>query len=270
SSGSAVDEQLPGFAHTNAAITCTVIGGSFRSGVTMTSSGHISGTIGDDGHWGVTIEVTCAVPAATGVIIGAPNPAGYQDYFDFRFIDIRGCCQRPGDGSQNWDWYQVGWGQLLSTFNSNTSCQLPLNATQWNNWFQSVNKPPGAWIFFADKEEDYFGSGCVSTTGGSGAGDAGMLVAQKWCEILDAWPSQNFAMPAGDAKFWFDENRVYCATNVSGSGPGSEWALIDPSTGVPPSTAPAMGDYWGGPVVGGFYLITAWDGTNVTLGAKKF
>jgi len=269
-SATPVDIQItPNFPHTKAAVTYTVIGGSFPPGVSMDAGGHITGPIGDDGHYGVTIEASCGIAAASGVILGGPKPAGYQDYFDFRFADMRGCCQRPGDGSQTWEWYQLGWGQSLSTFNSNTGCGLPLNATQWNNWFQAINKPAGAWIFYADKG-DYFGSGCVSSTGLSGAGDAGNVVAQKWAEILDLWPSQNFAMPAGDAKFWFDETRVCCATNVSGSGVGSVWALIDSLTGVAPVFIIGPDDYWGGPCVGGFYQIAGWDGTNVTLGAKKF
>jgi hypothetical protein len=104
----------------------------------------------------------------------------------------------------------------------------------------------------------------------SGAGDTNKIVAQKWAEILEPWSSQNFARPGGNDKFSYDESRVYCATNVSGSGPGSVWSLLDPVTGLAPTTTPEVDDIWGGPSVDGFYLLSGWDGTNVTLGAKQF
>ncbi len=255
-----------------AATGYAIVGGSLPSGVSLdTTTGAITGTIGDDGHYGVTIQITGATTAATGAVLGAPNPAGYQNFFDFMFTDVRGCCYEPIDnpGFKQWAWYQVGWGQDVVTFNSNTSCQLPLNSTQWNNWFQSVNKPAGAWIFHADQRQDYFAAGCVSSSSGSGAGDSANIVAQKWAEIVERWPSQNFAKPAGDMKFWHDETRVYCATNVSGSGAGSTWSLLDPNTVTAPATI-ELDDIWGGPSVGGFYSIAAYSAGVVTLGAKQF
>jgi hypothetical protein len=255
-----------------AATGYAIVGGSLPPGVSLdTTTGAITGTVGDDGHYGVTILITGATIAATSTVLGAPNPAGYQNFFDFMFTDVRGCCYEPIDnpGFKQWAWYQVGWGQDVVTFNSNTSCQLPLNSTQWNNWFQSVNKPAGAWIFYADQRQDYFPAGCMSSSSGSGAGDSANIVAQKWAEIVERWPSQNFAKPAGDMKFWYDETRVYCATNVSGTGAGSTWSLIDPHTVLAPVTV-EPGDIWGGPSVGGFYAIAAYSGGVVTLGAKQF
>jgi len=268
-SGATVDIQVSGFSHTDATPTFSIIGGSFPPGVSMDGSGHITGIIGDDGHYGVTIEITCGVAAATGAIIGAPKPAGYQNVFDFLFTDVRGCCYEPLDnpGFKQWVWYQVGWGQDVVSFNSNTGCHLPLNSTHWNNWWDAVNKPPGAWVFYADTRQDYFPIGCASTESGSGAGDASYLVAQKWAEVIEKWPSQNFAKPAGDMKFWYDEFRVYCATNVSGSGAGSTWSLIDPNTLLAPVTLESV-DIWGGPGVGGFYASAAYSAGVVTLGAK--
>jgi len=267
--GTVIDQQIAGFNHTDAAITCTVIGGSFPSGITMTSDGHITGTIGDDGTWGVTIEVTCGVAAYTGAILGAPKPAGYIDYFDFRFQHWLGCCYHPPAEPELsvWSWYQQGWGMWVSAFNTANGCGLPLNSTQWTNVFQSVNKPIGAFLFYNDKRIDYCGTACPSDN--CGTLDADALWGCKYAEILETWPSQNFAMPAGDAKFWFDENQVYCATNLSGSGAGSTWSLIDPRT----SAAPADGTIdltklWGGPVVGGFYSLTSYSAGVVTLNAK--
>jgi len=269
--GNVIDIQMTGFAHTDAAITCTKIGGNFPSGVSMTSAGHVTGTVGDDGKWGVTIDVTCGVAACNGEMLGAPNSPGQIDFFDFRFQNWAGCCFRPGDGSQNWAWYLQGWGTSVIAFNNATGCHLPLNATQWTNWFQSVNKPIGAFLFYNDLRNDYFGSGCHSTADGaiSGSMDGGALWGCKYAEILEQWPSQNFAMPAGDAKFWFDESFVHCATHISGSGAGSTWNLIDQRTGSPPTTFDTT-KIWGGPVVGGFYNITSYSAGVVTLGSKAF
>jgi hypothetical protein len=205
-----------------------------------------------------------------GSILGAPKPAGYQNAFDFRFTDIRGCCNHPSLGENQWDWYPYGYGMFVDDFNALAGTQLPRNATQWNNYFMAANKPAGAWIVYAD-HADYFPGDCINsdTDAHSGAGDTAKIVACKYAEILEQWQSQNFAMPAGDAKFWYDETKVACATNVSGSGEGSVWALIDPATGVAPLW-PSADQIVGGPVVDGFYEIGSWDGTNVTLGAKAF
>jgi len=251
----------------------SIIGGALAPGLSFDSTnGRISGTAAADGHWGVTIQVTGAVPAATGGVLGAPKPAGYQNFFDFNFQDILGCCFRPVDnpGFQTWSWYQHGWGMNVVTFNSNSGCQLPLNATQWTNYFQSVNKPQGAWIFYNDRRTDYFGLGCVSSEGVSGAGDSQALWACKYAESLEHWPSQNFAMPAGDAKFWFDEDFVFCAVNASGSGEGSTWTLTNPITGLAPDDSTDFSGLWGGPVVGGFYNIAGYSAGTLTLGAKIY
>jgi hypothetical protein len=204
-----------------------------------------------------------------GSIIGAPKPAGYQNPFIFTFTDVRGCCNKPGDGSTTWVWYPYGTGIYIDDFNTLAGTQIPRNATQVNNYFMAVDKPVWAWIKFADKN-NYFPPDCINSDNTpSGAGDTSKIVACKFCEILELWPSQNFYGPAGDMKFWYDETKVACATNVSGSGEGSVWALIDPRTGSAP-TWPDPDLIVGGPVVGGFYATGSWDGTNITLGAKQF
>jgi len=202
-----------------------------------------------------------------GSILGAPKPAGYQDFFDFSFQDVQGCCYTdPETESKSWDWYQVGWGMNVSTFNTATGCQLPLNSTQWNNWLEAVNKPIGAWIFYADLGQ-YVGDGCAGLTSSS-AGDSSSLIACKYAEALEAWNSQNFALPAGDMKYWFDETKVYCATNTSGTGEGSNWALIDPVTGTAPPDSIDFSGLWGGPIVGGFYSGNLYVSGIITLGTK--
>jgi hypothetical protein len=85
-SGTAIDIQIPNpFGH------CAVTSRS-RSWAAPCpwcqhdhGTGHITGTVGDDGHYGITVEITGACAAATGDILGSPNPAGYQNYFDFAF-----------------------------------------------------------------------------------------------------------------------------------------------------------------------------------------
>ncbi len=204
-----------------------------------------------------------------GSILGAPKPAGYQNFFNFGYIDVAGCCQiDPESGSKNWDWYQVGWGMNVSTFNVASGCLLPLNATQWNNYLEAVNKPIGAWMFYADQGQ-YVGAGCAGLSSSS-AGDSAYLVACKSAECLEQWDSQNFALPAGDIKFWFDETKVFCATNIAGTGAGSTWSLTDPVTGNAPPDDTDFSGVWGGPVAGGFYDVTSYSGGTLTLGSKMF
>ncbi|HXT10392.1 MAG TPA: Ig domain-containing protein [Candidatus Angelobacter sp.] len=250
-----------------------ITGGMLPPGASFdTTTGLVTGTATAAGHYGITVQVTGAAPAATGAVLGAPKPAGYQNFFDFNYLDILGCCYLPPDnpGFQTWSWYQNGWGMDVSTFNTNSGCQLPQNATQWSNYFQSVNKPQGAWLFYNDTGQNYFGADCVSSEGGSGAGDADALWACKYAECLEQWNSQNFARPAGDDKFAFDETQVFCATNVSGSGTGSTWSLTNPITGSAPPDATDFSGIWGGPVVGGFYNITSYSAGTLTLGTKVY
>jgi hypothetical protein len=271
-SGSVIDLQVtPGFGYTDAAVTYSVIGGEFPPGVSMDGSGHITGTMGDDGHYGVTIEATCGVAAATGEVIGAPLPAGHQNFFDFRFRDLRACCfHNEETGSVTFEWFEYGSGGKVSQFNTDYGCQIPLNATHWTNRYEGMNKPTGAFLMYADPDS-YYPNSCIPSNLAPGLyrGD-GNFWSCKYAEILDPWYSQNFARPAGDDKFLWDETRVVCATNVSGTGEGSVWALTDPITGLPPAAGPEPDDFWGGPSIGGFYFIAGWDGTNVTLGAKHY
>src|SRR6185437_4186768 len=104
----------------------------------------------------------------------------------------------------------------------------------------------------------------------SAAGDAHALWACKYAEALEQWPSQNFAMPAGDAKFWFDENQVFCAVNSSGAGEGSIWTLTNSTTGLAPDDGTDFSGIWGGPVVNGFYNVAGYSAGTLTLGTKVY
>ncbi len=83
------------------------------------------------------------------------------------------------------------------------------------------------------------------------------------------WESQNFARPGGADKFSFDETKVYCAANASGSGQGSTWNITDYQTNIPPDGTDFSG-IWGGPVVDGFYNVASYSGGILTLGAKVY
>lgn len=209
---------------------------------------------------------TADTRVATGAIKGAPNPAGYQNYFDSTYNDWAGCCYTDlGSGKHIWSWYQVGWGMDVATFNTASGAQLPLNATQWSNYFQMINKPAGAFLFYNDPRQDYWAIGCHSSDDApSGVLDGGALWGGKWVEIADTWPSENLAMPAGDAKFWFDETRVYCATVVD----STHVTLTNTLDGTTPPNGTDFSGIWGGSVVGGFYNVTSYASGTLTLGSK--
>jgi hypothetical protein len=209
---------------------------------------------------------TADTRVATGDIIGAPLPAGYQSSFNFAYEDWTGCCDVPGDGSRNWAWYQLGWGMTVGTFNNAASCSLPLNCTQWTNYFQAVNKPQGASLIYNEPGTAFYPGDCVSSSAPSGTLDGGKLWGYKYAEILDAWPSQNFARPAGDEKFAFDETRVYCATIVD----AMHFTLTDPLTGLAPADGTDFSGIWGGAVASGFYSGNTYSGGTITLGTKVY
>jgi hypothetical protein len=269
-----------GYAISNSgSLTYSVVGGSFPSGVSFdTSTGHYNGTASDFGHWGITIEVSCGVPAFTGDLMGAPKPAGYQNYFNFTYVDMAGCCDRDDVGDVTWDLYQVGWGMNVETFNSLAGTQLPLNATFWNNFAESANKPDGAWLFFADPRQDYFPAGCISSAGTAGSFDGLYLVGQKYAVILDDWNSQNYLRPARNDKFMYDETigHVFILSgscdslgSITGSGEGSQWGLLDLTNQNPVPDGTDFSGIWGGASVDGFYNVS-YTGGVLTLGTKIY
>ena len=253
----------------------TIAPGVSFNGGTGAGSGTFSGNSSATGKYGITVTANSA-PGFTGAIIGAPLPAGYggkpsptdgpSGYFQFGFEDWLGCCEDSETGF-HWDWYRHGWGMNSSAFNADVGFALPTNATNWPNRWEQINKPQGAWLFYNDQTLISMPGDCDGTSLTSFNADA--LWACKYAEIVDVWPSQNFARPAGADKFAYDETQpVYEADNVSGSGSGSTWQLYD-ANGNTISSASFPG-IWGGKSVGGFYTGCSFSGGNVVLGTKLF
>ncbi len=218
-----------------------------------------------------TAAATGLIKMLDGSILGEPLPAGYQDFFDYYFLDWTGCCFNDGEGDQSWDLYQLGYGMNVSTFNGKCGAQLPLNATNWTNFSQARDKVDGAWLFYADQTGTYYAPDCPPSSDENVyfADGAGALFAQKYAVIMNQWPSQNFDRPGGMDKFSFDETQVYCAANASGSGPGSTWTITNFDTSTPPDGTDFSGT-WGGPVVGGFYSVSSYSGGVLTLGSLVY
>ena len=216
-----------------------------------------------------------------GAIQGAPLPSGFVDYFRFDFPDWRSCCVTGGDDPHGNQFYIYGYGMYLSNYISATGAQLPLCTTQWTNNKDVIVHPPFAFISYADKT-------IVSATCANGGTDTtgdGAFWARKFACIKENWQAQNYARPAGDDKFRYREcddseaSKVYAATNVSGSGAGSVWALLTYAGNVPAMAAGDLIGYFGGKVLGsinpadaGFYVMGGYDFTTgyMTLGAKVY
>lgn len=179
-----------------------------------------------------------------GSVIGSPNPAGYQGYFQFGFIDMRGCCI-----DSNFDWGTYGYGGTAPDY-------LPKNATNWTNWFESMSMPAfGAKACYND-------GSLVPLTGCSydGTSDPAFWMV-KWAEIGEPLQSINFARPAGYDKFLLDETNVYCYNS----------GILYQQDGITPATGLTLTGTWGGASVSGFFNGATTDGSgNVTLGAKQF
>lgn len=245
--------------------------GTGTYGGTVDLSGVIDPATGEpvsSANYGVTITMT-GPASVTGNIIGAPNPAGYTDYYQFGWLDYRGCCcpdDSPACDPSNppaWSWYQLGWGKTITQFNLDTGSPcIPGNATNWTNWWEAANKPQGAWMFYNDQTQTPVPCDSVDPTGSF---NAGAFWACKYAEIPDIWPSQNFARPAGADKYAFDESQpVYCATILS----PNTISLVD-FNGNPPPDGTLFNGIWGGKSVGGFYSgVTHSVAGIVTLGQK--
>ena len=205
-------------------------------------------------HWKAGYEGTWAdqlILLFDGSILGAPKPAGYQNAFEFQFVNY------------NWDgteWNVISHGMYLDAYNAQIGGDLPETATQWANNYFIIGTPPGASLRYNDPTQ-------VGQNGYSGGPLLGGLVAYKYCEILERWNSYSFARPCGADKFNYDETQVYRANNITGSGPGATLTLTNWM-----GEAVTLSDYsgaWGGPCVGGFYAIELAAGT-VTLGNLLF
>ena len=173
----------------------------------------------------------------SGNIIGAPLPAGYNSGFNFNYPDWQSCI-----GDDGLDVYLYGWG-------STTPYWLPQNCTQWTNNADALITAAGAWQTYNLGSSDTI------------APDTCCFM-QKHCEIKQYLPSQNFARPAFNDKYSFDEAKVYCFISQS----GNQVALSDTS-GNPITSFPDLTGYWGGTDVGGFYPLAGYSSGYVTLGA---
>jgi len=199
--------------------------------------------------------------ALNGIYSGPAITAGqvFENFFDFRAV-VWKCCDyiEPDTGSHQKDWYVYGHGEWLFDAISRTGAQLPRCATQWTNNFDAYNKPAYAYLIQADSQ---IYTSPPDTT--AHRGDA--LWSQKCMEIGELWPAYDFFRPAGADRFAFEQALVFCATDLSGSGPGATLTLTDSYGDA--QTLTDTGGVWGGKEVGGFYNISA-SGTTVTLGAK--
>lgn len=259
-------------------------GGAFPSGITFnTSTGTVSGTASVPPDWGGVgvyyALVRANVPVVyDGSIIGIPKPEGYENSFDFEFKDYRMCIFEDCDnnpGTRTFDAYHYGQGMDAAAMNYLAGSSLPLNATHWTNLYQAIAEYPCAFIAyhvptFIISTVDWIDCDGFPTTAIIDAGTAGYsgLRLRKMAWILDLWPSQNLARPAGDDKFLVDETKVYYAENISGSGVGSTWTITDRSGGTP--TISDTSGYWGSAVFGGFFEIASYAAGVLTLGAQKF
>ena len=227
----------------------------------------------------------------TGLILGLPLPGAfldsygywfkaltgipfgnYQNFFDFN-ANVWQACQwfQPENTQPFVQWYQVGWGEWLYDKIRTTGAQLPHNCTQWTNNYDAFYKQPYAYLTQADKGSyDMDGQAGPSASQHAPRGDA--LWAQKCAEILEIWPSEDFFRPAGADRFAFDETKVYCVNNLTGSGAGSTWNLTNCDMTPFGPTVPAsltLSGVWGGASVGGFYTgcTYSFDPTGGYLGA---
>lgn len=196
---------------------------------------------------------TGLIKMVNGSVRGAPNPAGYQGYFDFGFQNWGGCCAPEGAGFIG---YQVGWLPSVAAFASGMGAQIPRNCTQCTNCHEILNKPSsGAMMAYNDVNtapQDPCSGGSLGLTDGA-------FWMVKWAECGETYQSANFARAAGYDKFSIDQSQpVYCydGTTLTNSADGST-AADGARSGI-----------WGGQSAGGFYNGFSSTGGTVTLGPK--
>lgn len=210
-----------------------------------------------DGMDASNSAATDRIQMKDGSIQGAPNPAGYVDYFRFDFIDWSACCSDDGEGHPLIATFQHGQGMSLLNYISATGAQLPKNCTQWTNNVDVIDKPAGASLIYGNTVNPPSPSsgGTVCPYVGI-AGRAGALWAYKYAEIAERTRSQNFARPAGKDKFLYDETQVYCYDGDT----------ITDSDGNP--VTDALAGTWGGKSVDGFFTGCSAVAGTLTTGTK--
>ena len=204
------------------------------------------------GQTSATAAATALVKLLDGSVTGAPNPAGYQDYFRFDFSDYRGCCDSTTGAFEA---YIYGYGMFVSAFNAQTGAQLPVNAANWTSYTQCANKSGGASLAYLDQT-----TSAPPDCNYSSAWDLAFW-AYKYAECGETWQSVNFARPGGADKFLIDETQVYCYA----AGVLYQQDAVTPAAGL------NLTGTWGGASVNGFFNGATTDGSgNLTLGAKQF
>jgi hypothetical protein len=145
-----------------------------------------------------------------GGILGAPMPAGYQGFFDFRWENY----EVVGEIGGIPDYEIISWGSdAYYVYN------LPRTVTQWTNVQQGIQFSGGAWIFYYCNNSTAANGDCFNPGAGCPAAPTAIM-AQKWAETKVPLPSQNFFRPAANDRFVYDETQVYSILSTSG-GPGS-------------------------------------------------
>ena len=207
-----------------------------------------------------------------GTVLGNPEPAGYQDAFCYQFEDWEGACGGDGSGDPYFfRWCLHGRGMKAGSYNTKLGIGgmdldgnfsgIPLNATLWTDNQVCRNKTPGGYIGYCDNT---IVNGPKSDSVCDNASDfaaarTGALWFYKYAEILDTWPSQNFARPGGADKFLIDETNVFFVTGTTLTKQDGTSASPDITSGL-----------WGGKCVDGFYSGCSCSGGVVTLGTKVF
>jgi YD repeat-containing protein len=220
--------------------------------------------------------------ALTGLVCGMPLPMAFTDsrslwyqagftpasnavywnFFDFR-ANVWKCCQYtdPETDTTSNDWYLWGYGEWTLDAIARTGAQLPPCATQWTNNLCALGRRPGANLTLNDTT-------VYSTPPDSISGRADALWLQKWVEIDEIWPSQNFFGPGGADRDLPDETAVYCL--LTGAGPTFPTISLatDPAN-ISAGDVVAGTDAILGTGNGGLYTVASVDhgAETVTLGA---
>ena len=113
-------------------------------------------------------QVAITDPNATmydGSILGAPNPAGYQNQWDSRYINTLLCCDDTSitGCSECVEIYNEGYGGAngqAAQAQRLSGVEMPLAATQWTNNLDAVHYRPQAWAMYNDPTDCYL-SGCA-------------------------------------------------------------------------------------------------------------
>ena len=136
-------------------------------------------------------------------VLGAPLPAGYESYYDYRHVTWR-CCLGDND-NQNWYVYSYGAWAGKNGAGDRSDAVVPPNATQWTNNYDASFLWPGAWVAYGMMY-------------GSQSGPASNQIwAQKWAETKVPTSSYNFARPCGSDRYTPDADTVQCCTKTSDS-----------------------------------------------------